>query len=301
METSSIASAQASAEAIEFLEKSLTDNQHLEYHLGQQTIQLQEQIAENHQLSSESDSKIREHLETVSELKSTALLNTIRYNESEKKVSTIESDIETLSDKSEKMIMARDDLIKRLNKSNMRMQKSKRRQTKILRETDAELPENVRKLELKISENKKLRDSLHQDAARELRLQEQLRSTIEENGRLQHSLGFLQVKDLKQQYTISSIQRQLQQFKSGEKYKGLQQTARYKTVEIEELKEQVRRQDKELQKKDAQITRYIASVEKDKAVARLKGEILAHNIPSLDNVLVEKMYQNSGHCLGNPS
>ena len=297
IETSSIASAQASAEATAFLEKSLTDNQHLEYNLSQQTIQLQEQITKNHQLSSESDNKLREYLEKISELKSTALMNTIQCEESEKRVTTIESDIKTLSDKSRRLIKARDDLIKQLNKSNKSIQQKKSHETKKLREAHAKLSDSMDELQQKISENDRLQDSLHQDVAREALLQGQLRSTIKENEHLQRSLDFFQAEDLKQQQTISNIKRQLQDYKTGEKYKGLQQTARYKTVEIEQLKEQARRQEKELQEKDAQVTRLTASIkqsvatirESNRTVARLKGEILAQDIPSLDNIQAEKI------------
>jgi hypothetical protein len=112
IEASSAAGSHASAEAIASLRQTLhhtqRDNQLLNYDLSQETVRLQEEIARIHQQSSESESQVWEHLTEVSELKSTALMNTIRYNESEQKVSLIKSDLQGLSDKSDALVKARE-------------------------------------------------------------------------------------------------------------------------------------------------------------------------------------------------
>ena len=119
IEASSTASAHTSAEAIESLRQTLyhteRDNRLLSYDLSQETVRLQEEVARILQQSSESESQVQEQLAEISELKSKALMNTIH---SEQKVSQIKSDLQSLADKSDTLVKARDNLIKRLNKSN---------------------------------------------------------------------------------------------------------------------------------------------------------------------------------------
>lgn len=290
IEKSSSASAKASAEAATHLEQSLADQRLLEYDLGQQTIRLQEQITRNHQLSSESDTQLRKYLDQISELKSKVIFNKIQYDGSQKKVSAMQSSIRSLSKKSNKLIKARDDLIKRLNTFNNSIHdKTKREQE---RQSAA-----VQQLDLEISENNRLRDSLHQDLAQQTLLQEQLRSTAKEKEDLENTIAYFRSEDQQQQRTISSIQRQLKQLSSEERYKGLEQTVRHKTAEIEKLNEQARKKEKTLQEKDTQILRLTATItksittmkENEKTIARLKGEVFAHSIPPLDLIRADKV------------
>jgi chromosome segregation ATPase len=304
IEASSAASAQASAEAIASLRQTLhhtqRDNQLLNYDLSQETVRLQEEIARIHQQSSESESQVREHLTEISELKSTALMNTIRYNESEQKVSLIESDLQSLSDKSDALVKARDDLIKRLNKSNNSLLHKNRRDKKALQDVNllnGQLSEEVRKAEQQILECDRLKDSLRQEIANETDLQKELRNTAEENANLQRRLEYFRAEDIKQQHTISSIQRQLQNLYSEERAQGLQHTIHHKTVEIEKLTEQARKQEMKLEEKDRQIERLTATIkksvatiqEKEATATRWKGEVLAHSIQSLDRLRTDKI------------
>jgi chromosome segregation ATPase len=163
----------------------------LNYGLSKETVRLQEEIARIYQQSSESESQVREHLAEISELKSTALMNTIRYNESEKKVSLIESDLQSLFDKSDVLVKARDDLIKRLNKSNNSLHHKIRRDKKALQDANllnGQLSEEVRKAEQQILEYDRLEDSLRQEIANEAHLQRELRNSAEENANLQRRL-----------------------------------------------------------------------------------------------------------------
>jgi chromosome segregation ATPase len=294
MEKSSIASAQASAEATTYLEQSLTDKRRLEYHLGQQTIQLQEQVAKNHLLSAETDAQLREYLDKISELRSTAFMNQLRYNESEKKESVIKTSIKNLSAKSDTLVQARDDLIKHLNRSNKSMRDKNKREKKALHEAATKQSKEIRKLEQQILENDRLLDSLRQDAAEQALLQQQLRSTAQENENLQDRLAFFRAEDQKQQHTISSIKRQLQRLSSDERYKGLQQTVRYKTVEIEKMNEQVQREqhvkDTKIAKLEAILTTNIATIkEKEATIAQLKGALLKKDVPTLDKIRADKV------------
>jgi chromosome segregation ATPase len=299
METSSIASAQASAQATTYLEQSLIDKRHLEYHLGQQTIQLQEQVAKNHQLSSETDAQLREYLDQISELRSTAFKNQLRYEESEKKASAIKTSIKNLSDKSDTLVQARDDLIKHLNRSNNSMRDKNKRKSRELREAATRQSEEIQELEQQILENERFRDSLRQDAAQEALLQQQLRRTAEENENLQDRLSFFRAEDQKQQRTISSIKRQLQRLSSDKRYKGLQQTVRYKTVEIEKMSEQAQREqqakDTQIAKLGAILTTNIATIkEKEATIAHLKGALLKKDIPTLDKIRADKVSMSFG-------
>lgn len=93
------------------------------------------------------------------------------------------------------------------------------------------------------------------------------------------------------------MQRKLKHLNSDERYKGLEQTVRDRTVEIEKLNELADRKEKELQEKDAQISRLTTTITKsittmrgkDKTIAQLKGEILGHSIPSLDMIRADRI------------
>ena len=140
---------------------------------------------------------------------------------------------------------------------------------------NSQLSEEVQRAEQQILENYRLQDSLRQQITKEGCLQEEL----------QRSLEYFRAEDMKQQYTISSIQRQLENLRSGERAKGLRDTIRHKTVEIEKLTEQARKNERKLEEKDERIKRLTATINKEKeaTAARWKGEVLGHGI-SLDSI-----------------
>ena len=162
---------------------------------------------------------------------------------------------------------------------------------------NSQLLEEVRKAEQQILEYDRLQDSLRQEIANEARLQKELRNSAEENANLQRRLEYFRAEDIKQQHTISSIQRQLKSLHSEERAKGLQHTIRHKTVETERLTEQARKQERELEEKDGQIERLIATIkksvatiqEKEATATRWKGEVPAHGIQSLDRLRADKI------------
>jgi hypothetical protein len=72
-------------------------------------------------------------------------------------------------------------------------------------------------------------------------------------------------------------------------------------VEIERLTEQARKQERELEEKDRQIERLIATIKKSVAIqekeataTRWKGEVLAHGIQLLNRLKADKIsyYRN---------
>ena len=223
---------ESSAEAIASLRKTLyhaeRDNQLLNDKLKQETDRLQDEIARILQQSSESESQVQKHLVEISELKSKALMNTIHYNVSKRKDSLIKADLQSLADKSDALVKARDDLITRLHHKN-RLGNKALQDAKLL---NGQLSEKVQRAEQQILEYDRLKDSLRQDIANKGRLQEELYNASKQNTNLWRSLEYFRAENIKQQHTFSSI-RQLENFRSGERAKRLQQTISHKTVEIE--------------------------------------------------------------------
>lgn len=307
IERKSTAEATASARSIEFLQQKLhameASNQLSSYNaeaLSQHTVRLREEVARLHRHSSKTEAEVREYWSQIFHLESESLINMVRHQNSKDTLSKMKTNFQDLSDEYHKLVEARDDLNRRLARSNDSLHQVNKRDKRALtaaKSSNRELLDKLEEAEKKLLENDELRDSFREQIANEERLQQEIQQSLDENTSLQRSLDYFRGEDTKQQNAISSLQNQMKKLDSAERAEGFRATIRHKTVEIEKLTEQLGKQEETVKQKERLITELFSKIkantalveEKEAHVAGWKGNALAHSLNSLDQIMADRV------------